>query len=24
VCINVGGGLLVLSYLFFQPKADHV
>jgi hypothetical protein len=24
MCINAGGGLLVLSYLFFQPKADHV
>ena len=23
ICINVGGGLLVLSYLLFQPKADH-
>jgi signal peptidase II len=23
ICVNVGGGLLVLSYLLFQPKADH-
>jgi len=24
ICVNVGGGLLVLSYLLFKPKADHV
>ena len=24
ICVNVGGGLLVLSYLLFQPKVDHV
>lgn len=24
ICVNVGGGLLVLSYLRFQPKVDHV
>lgn len=24
ICVNVGGGLLVLSYLFFQPKVNHV
>jgi signal peptidase II len=24
ICVNVGGGLLVLNYLFFQPKADNV
>ena len=23
ICVNVGGGLLVLSYLLFQPKVDH-
>ncbi len=23
ICVNVGGGLLVLRYLLFQPKADH-
>jgi signal peptidase II len=24
MCVNVGGGLLIVSYLFFQPKVDHV
>lgn len=24
ICVNVGGGLLVVSYLFFQPKVNHV
>ena len=24
ICVNVGGGLLVLSYLLFQPKVDNV
>lgn len=24
ICVNVGGGLLVLSYLLFQPKVKHV
>lgn len=24
ICVNVGGGLLVLSYLLFQPKVNHV
>jgi len=24
ICVNVGGGLLVLKYVFFQPKADNV
>jgi signal peptidase II len=24
ICVNVGGGLLVLNYMFFQPKADNV
>lgn len=24
ICVNVGGGLLVLNYVFFQPKADNV
>ena len=24
ICVNVGGGLLVLNYVFFQSKADHV
>jgi signal peptidase II len=24
ICVNVGGGLLVLNYVFFQPKVDNV
>lgn len=24
MCVNVGGGLLIVSYLFLQPKANHV
>ena len=24
MCVNVGGGLLIVNYLFFQPKVDHV